>query len=213
MARWISGVRLFEDKAKHMRLVSVVLSERTTGPHSNEASTLTRLPGAKRPGNLGFWAPVAQWIEQRKAGPGERVRTNLTSIGRSQRLDDRRESSVNVLFVCVGNQGRSVMAERLFSQAVDGRHEARSAGSNPGESAHPVVLEALEEIGIHASDHVPAKLDDERVQWADIIVATCDDACPVIPGKRYINWHLPDAEGAPARRSSQASRRRRDTDR
>jgi protein-tyrosine-phosphatase len=89
------------------------------------------------------------------------------------------------------------MAERLFSQAVDGRHEARSAGSNPGESAHPVVLEALEEIGIHASDHVPATLDDERVQWADIIVATCDDACPVIPGKRYINWHLPDPKERP----------------
>jgi arsenate reductase (thioredoxin) len=104
---------------------------------------------------------------------------------------------LNVLFVCVGNQGRSVMAERLFRQAVDGRHEARSAGSNPGDSTHPVVLEALEEIGIDASDHVPVKLDDERVQWADVIVVTCDDSCPFVPGKRYISWRLPDPVARP----------------
>jgi arsenate reductase len=101
------------------------------------------------------------------------------------------------LFVCVGNQGRSVMAERLFRQLVVGEHEARSAGSQPGTETHPVVLGALEEIGIDASDHVPAKLDNERVQWADVIVATCDDACPVIPGKRYVGWQLPDPKGRP----------------
>ena len=57
---------------------------------------------------------------------------------------------------------------------------------------HPVVLDALAELGIDASDHVPAKLDDALVQWADVVVATCDDACPVVPGKQYVNWHLPD---------------------
>jgi len=98
----------------------------------------------------------------------------------------------HVLFVCVANSGRSVMAERLFRRAAGGRHEARSAGSQPGAAAHPVVLEALAELGIDASDHVPALLDDERVRWADVIVATCDDACPVVPGKRYVNWNLPD---------------------
>ena len=97
-----------------------------------------------------------------------------------------------VLFVCVGNQGRSVMAERLFRRAVAGRHEGRSAGSNPGTAVHPQVLEALAEIGIDASDHLPHKLDDADVEWADVVVATCDDACPVIPGKRYISWQLPD---------------------
>jgi arsenate reductase (thioredoxin) len=97
-----------------------------------------------------------------------------------------------VLFVCVGNQGRSVMAERLFRRAADGRHQARSAGSNPGTTVHPQVLEALAEIGIDARDHAPRKLDDDAVGWADVVVATCDDACPVIPGKRYISWHLPD---------------------
>jgi arsenate reductase (thioredoxin) len=103
----------------------------------------------------------------------------------------------NVLFVCVGNQGRSVMAERLFRRAVDGRHQARSAGSHPGTAVHPEVLEALDEIGIDASDHLPHLLDDADVEWADVVVATCDDACPFIPGKRYIGWQLPDPIGGP----------------
>jgi arsenate reductase (thioredoxin) len=102
---------------------------------------------------------------------------------------------LNVLFVCVGNQGRSVMAERLFRQAVGERHSARSAGSAPGSATHPQVLDALEELGLDASDHVPAKLDDERIGWADVIVATCDDACPVVPGKRYVTWQIEDPAG------------------
>lgn len=102
-----------------------------------------------------------------------------------------------VLFVCVGNSGRSVMAERLFALTGEGRHEARSAGSRPGGDADPTVLEALAEVGIDASDHVPRKLDDELVAWADVVVAACDDACPVVPGKRYENWHLPDPKGRP----------------
>jgi arsenate reductase len=105
-----------------------------------------------------------------------------------------------VLFVCVGNQGRSVMAERLFRRAAAGRHEARSAGSTPGTAVHAQVLEALAEIGIDASDHLPRKVDDEVSQWAEIVVATCDDACPVIPGKRYISWHLPDPKHEPLER-------------
>jgi arsenate reductase len=87
-----------------------------------------------------------------------------------------------VLFVCVGNQGRSVMAERLFRRAAAGRHEARSAGSNPGTAVHPPMHEALDEIGLDARDHIP--LDDEAVEWADVVVATSDDACPMIPGER-----------------------------
>jgi arsenate reductase (thioredoxin) len=105
-----------------------------------------------------------------------------------------------VLFVCVGNQGRSVMAERLFRRTAVGRHEARSAGSNPGTAVHPQVLEALAELGIDASDHTPRKLDDEAVEWADVVVATCDDACPVIPGKRYVSWQLPDPKSEPLER-------------
>jgi arsenate reductase len=104
---------------------------------------------------------------------------------------------MNVLFVCVANSGRSVMAERLFQRAADGRHKARSAGSAPGDAPHPQVVEALREVGIDSSDHVPRRLDDQFVRWADVVVATCDDACPVIPGKRYIAWQLPDPKGLP----------------
>ena len=104
---------------------------------------------------------------------------------------------MNVLFVCVGNSGRSLMAERLLLRESDGRHQARSAGSAPGTQAHPQVLEALAEIGIDASDHVPQKLDEGLVEWADVVVATCDDACPVIPGKRYVAWDLPDPKTMP----------------
>jgi arsenate reductase len=98
----------------------------------------------------------------------------------------------NVLFVCVANSGRSVMAERLFRRAVGAEHAARSAGSAPGGGPHPVVVDALAEIDIDARGHVPQLLTDELVQWADVVVATCDDACPVVAGKRYVNWQLPD---------------------
>ena len=103
----------------------------------------------------------------------------------------------NVLFVCVANSGRSVMAERLFRRAAGDSHAARSAGSAPGAAVHPQVLEALREAGIDAGDHVPHKLDDETIAWADVVVATCDDACPVVPGKRYISWQLPDPKNQP----------------
>lgn len=107
---------------------------------------------------------------------------------------------MNVLFVCTANGGRSVMAERLFRREADGRHAARSAGSNPGSGAHPQVVEALAEVGIDASDHVPHKLDQEAIDWADVVVATCDDACPVVPGKEYIAWQLPDPKHEPIER-------------
>lgn len=92
------------------------------------------------------------------------------------------------------------MAERLFNRDAAGRHVARSAGSAPGRSVHPQVVEALRELGIDASDHVPRGLDDEAVAWADVVVATCDDACPVVPGKRYVAWQLPDPKNEPIER-------------
>jgi arsenate reductase (thioredoxin) len=104
---------------------------------------------------------------------------------------------MHVLFVCVGNTGRSVMAERLLRRATAGRHEARSAGSDPGSAPDPVVLQALAEVGIDARDHEPRKLDDELVSWADVVISACDGACPVVPGKRYENWGLPDPHGRP----------------
>jgi arsenate reductase len=106
---------------------------------------------------------------------------------------------LNVLFVCIGNQGRSVIAEQLFRRAVPD-HATRSAGSAPGRETHREALDALAEIGIDASDHVPHKLDDSDLEWADVVVATCDDSCPVVPEKRYVHWHLPDPAGQPIER-------------
>jgi len=104
----------------------------------------------------------------------------------------------NVLFVCVANGGRSVMAERLFRQRAGDRHQARSAGSEPGTAPHPQVVEALREIGIDAGDHVPRKLDTEALEWADVAVSTCsDEVCPVTPGVRRVDWHLPDPKALP----------------
>jgi protein-tyrosine-phosphatase len=104
---------------------------------------------------------------------------------------------MNVLFVCVANAGRSVLAERIFRARARAGDEARSAGSAPGPSVHPPVLEALSELGIDANDHVPQRLEPELVDWADVVVATCDDACPVVPGKRYVQWQLSDPKGRP----------------
>jgi arsenate reductase len=104
----------------------------------------------------------------------------------------------NVLFVCVANSGRSVIAERLFRQIAGERHAARSAGSEPGSAPHPRVVEALHEIGIDASDHVPRKLDADALAWADVAVSTCsEEVCPVTPGLRRLNWHLPDPKNLP----------------
>jgi arsenate reductase (thioredoxin) len=108
---------------------------------------------------------------------------------------------VNVLFVCVANSGRSVMAERLFREAAHGRHQARSAGSEPGKAPHPQVAEALREVGIDAADHVPRKLDQEALDWADVAVSTCsEEVCPVTPGVRRISWVFEDPRNLPLER-------------
>lgn len=108
---------------------------------------------------------------------------------------------MNVLFVCVANSGRSVIAERLFRQAAGDRHQARSAGSEPGTAPHPQVVEALRELGIDASDHVPRKLDQEALEWADVAVSTCsEEVCPVTPGVRRISWVFEDPKNLPLER-------------
>jgi protein-tyrosine-phosphatase len=96
------------------------------------------------------------------------------------------------------NAGRSQMAEALFAQAARGRHEARSAGTQPAERVHPEVVEAMGELGIDLSGQVPHRLSDDDATWADVVVTMgCGDACPVLPGKRYLDWELPDPKGLP----------------
>ena len=105
---------------------------------------------------------------------------------------------MNVLFVCVQNAGRSQMAEALFRQAAGGRHEARSVGSAPAAHVHPEVVEVMREVAIDLADRVPAKLQRSDAEWADVVVTMgCGDACPVVPGARYVDWELDDPAGRP----------------
>jgi len=98
-----------------------------------------------------------------------------------------------VLFVCVHNAGRSQMAQALYERRGG---QARSAGSDPAAELHEAVVEALEEIDIDVSSRVPRTLSREDVEWADLVVTMgCGDACPVIPGKEYVDWNLPDPVG------------------
>ena len=103
-----------------------------------------------------------------------------------------------VLFVCKQNAGRSQMSDALFQLAAQGRHESRSAGTRPAEHVHPVVAEALRELGIDLSGNRPQMLTDDLAQWADLVVTMgCGDECPYIPGKQYIDWDLLDPADLP----------------
>ncbi len=103
---------------------------------------------------------------------------------------------MNVLFVCVQNAGRSQIAEALFTRAAGGAHAARSVGSAPAERVHPNVVAAMRELGIDLDGRVPQKLDRADAEWADVVVTMgCGDACPYVPGKRYLDWELPDPAG------------------
>jgi arsenate reductase (thioredoxin) len=100
---------------------------------------------------------------------------------------------VNVLFVCVQNAGRSQMAEALFRRVAGDTHGARSAGSNPAAHVHPEVVSAMSELGVDVAGRIPHRLERSDAEWADVVVTMgCGDACPYIPGKRYLDWELDD---------------------
>jgi arsenate reductase len=102
------------------------------------------------------------------------------------------------LFVCLHNAGRSQMSQALFARAAEGRHEALSAGTTPGDRVHPEVVEVMDELGIDLSGRQPRKLSREDAEWADVVVTMgCGDECPYIPGKRYLDWELTDPKGQP----------------
>jgi arsenate reductase len=104
----------------------------------------------------------------------------------------------NVLFVCLHNAGRSQMSQALFEKAANGRHHARSAGTDPADRINPVVVDAMRELDIDIADRTPQRLTDDLARWADIVITMgCGDACPVIPGRRYLDWDLPDPAGQP----------------
>jgi len=105
-----------------------------------------------------------------------------------------------VLFVCTQNAGRSQMSQALFERAAGDRHQARSAGTRPAEHVHAVVLDVMREQDFDLSARRPQKLTDDLGQWADVVVTMgCGDECPYVPGKKYIDWDLPDPDGKSVR--------------
>jgi len=101
-----------------------------------------------------------------------------------------------VLFVCVHNAGRSQMAAGLVKLRSKGRMRVSSAGSDPGETINPAVIEAMDEFGVDLSEELPKPLTDEAVRAADVVITMgCGDACPIHPGKRYEDWVLDDPAG------------------
>ena len=106
----------------------------------------------------------------------------------------------HVLFVCLHNAGRSQMSQALFERAAAGRHTAESAGSvaDPDGHVHPEVVEVMRELGVDLADRRPQRLTRELAERADVVVTMgCGDACPYIPGKRYLDWELDDPKGQP----------------
>ncbi|MGH8961095.1 MAG: arsenate reductase ArsC [Jatrophihabitantaceae bacterium] len=101
-----------------------------------------------------------------------------------------------VLFVCVHNAGRSQMAAALLEHHAAGRIQVRSAGSTPANEINPAVITVMNEIGLDLSREFPKPLTDDAVRVADVVISMgCGDACPIYPGKRYLDWNLPDPAG------------------
>ena len=104
----------------------------------------------------------------------------------------------HVLFVCVHNAGRSQMAAALLDHEAAGRVRVTSAGSAPASEINPAVVQAMAEVGLDLSRELPKPLTGDQVQAADLVITMgCGDACPVYPGKRYLDWDLPDPAGLP----------------
>jgi arsenate reductase (thioredoxin) len=105
-----------------------------------------------------------------------------------------RERLPRAFFVCIGNAGRSQMAQ-AFYERLGG--EARSAGSRPEHELHPEVVEAMREVGLDLAGRSPRPIEPDDVEWAEVVVTMgCGDACPVLPGKSYVDWNLIDPAGA-----------------
>jgi arsenate reductase len=104
--------------------------------------------------------------------------------------------TAEVLFVCTHNAGRSQMAAALLGHEAAGRVRVTSAGSQPASQLNPAVVQAMAEIGLDISREFPKRLTSDQVQAADVVITMgCGDACPVYPGKRYVDWELPDPAG------------------
>lgn len=130
----------------------------------------------------------------------ERLSALATTEPQRPRADAGR-AAPEVLFVCVQNAGRSQMAAAILRHLAGDRVHVRTAGSAPADALRPAVVSALDEIGVPVGGEFPKPLTDEVVRAADVVVTMgCGDACPIYPGRRYLDWELDDPVGLPLER-------------
>lgn len=123
----------------------------------------------------------------------------LTAL--AQAKGDIARPTPEVLFVCEQNAGRSQMAAALTAHLSGGKVHVRSAGSTPADQLNPAVVAAMQELGLDLADEFPKPLTDDVVQAADVVITMgCGDACPIYPGKRYLDWALEDPANLPIER-------------
>ena len=122
------------------------------------------------------------------------TRDRLRALGQAEGTIAKEHPEV--LFVCVHNAGRSQMAAGLLAKHAKGKVHVRSAGSTPADEINGAVVEAMAEVGVDISTEYPKPLSDEFVRASDVVITMgCGDACPIYPGKRYLDWELEDPEG------------------
>ena len=171
----------------HVRQAAEALTDEFAGMYSQEtieryiAESLHLLGDAR----INVFVPV---LAHRFA------RERLKALGQAEGTIVKEQPEV--LFVCVQNAGRSQMAAGLMNYRAAGKVHVRSAGSDPAEEINPAVVEAMAELGIDLHEEFPKPLTDEVVRAADAVITMgCGDACPIYPGKRYLDWELADPAG------------------
>lgn len=150
-------------------------------------------------------ADVAGLIEETRlvlAGVGDHDEGNLEQFVRdrlvARSILGKGSKTPTVIFVCVHNAGRSQMSAAWARHLAGDRLIVFAGGSNPGREVNPQAVEAMAEIGIDMSEAFPKPFTDDIVEASDVVVTMgCGDACPYFPGKRYIDWELPDPHGQP----------------
>jgi protein-tyrosine-phosphatase len=127
---------------------------------------------------------------------GRLARDRLNALARTQ--GDLKEDSLLILYLCNHNAGRSQMAAAFTAYLGQDRVRVMSAGSTPAREVNTVAVQAMEELEIDMSGEFPKPVTDEVVQAADVIITMgCGEACPVYPGKRYLDWDVADPAGQP----------------
>jgi protein-tyrosine-phosphatase len=196
------GLQLLENAAATgAGLVAVILAVGSvSGTHLNPAVSLAEWLLGGLPGRQASVYVVAQLGG---GAVGCALANTTFAVPTTWATTSRAEGTIvkdapEVLFVCVQNAGRSQMAATLLHHHARGRVRVRSAGSIPADQIHRNVVEAMAEVGLDVSRQCPRPLTDEAVRAADVVITMgCGDACPIYPGKRYLDWDIPDPAAKP----------------